>query len=261
MKKKHVSILITNYNKQKFLKKSLRSCINQTYKNKEILLYDDCSTDKSVDIIKKFTKIKLIINKKKKFSSAPLNQINGIKELIKYASGDIVFLLDSDDEFRKNKLRQICKLFKGNKNLNFLQDLPFDKKTKTVLRSKKRSFNSSIWPRFYPTSTITVRKKFLKKFMKMDLPSKYPNLEIDARICIFAHLNKEFRIIDKSYTIYNFDHLGITSKYKKYQKKWWIKRMEAFDYMQHLTKKLKVEFKKGLDFYFTKFINFFLELK
>ena len=66
MKKKQISILITNYNKQKFLKKSLRSCINQTYKNKEILLYDDCSTDKSVDIIKKFTKIKLIINKKKK---------------------------------------------------------------------------------------------------------------------------------------------------------------------------------------------------
>ena len=65
MKKKQISILITNYNKQKFLKKSLRSCINQTYKNKEILLYDDCSTDKSVDIIKKFTKIKLIINKKK----------------------------------------------------------------------------------------------------------------------------------------------------------------------------------------------------
>ena len=66
MKKNQISILITNYNKQKFLKKSLRSCINQTYKNKEILLYDDCSTDKSIDIIKKFKKIKLIINKKKK---------------------------------------------------------------------------------------------------------------------------------------------------------------------------------------------------
>ena len=112
MKKKHVSILITNYNKQKFLKKSLTSCINQTYKNKEILLYDDCSTDNSIDIIKKFKKIKLIINNKKKHSSAPLNQINGIKELTNFASGDIFFLLDSDDELKKNKLKQICKFLK-----------------------------------------------------------------------------------------------------------------------------------------------------
>ena len=203
MKKKHVSILITNYNKQKFLKKSLTSCINQTYKNTKILLFDDCSTDNSIDIIKKFKKIKLIINKKKKYTSPPLNQINGIKELINFASGDIFFLLDSDDEFKKNKLKQICKFLKVNKDINFLQDLPFDKKTKTVSKLKKRSFNTSIWPRFYPTSTITIRKNFLKKFMKIDLPNKFPNLEIDARICIFAYLSNEFRIIDKSYTIYN----------------------------------------------------------
>ena len=66
MKKIYASILITNYNKQKFLNKALRSCINQRYKNKEILLYDDCSTDNSINIIKKFKSIKLILNKKKK---------------------------------------------------------------------------------------------------------------------------------------------------------------------------------------------------
>ena len=65
MKKIYASILITNYNKQKFLNKTLRSCVNQTCKNKEILLYDDCSTDNSINIIKKFKNIKLISNKKK----------------------------------------------------------------------------------------------------------------------------------------------------------------------------------------------------
>ena len=258
MKKKHVSILITNYNKQKFLKKSLTSCIDQTYKNKEILLFDDCSTDNSIDIIKKFKKIKLIINNKKKHSSAPLNQINGIKELTNFASGDIFFLLDSDDELKKNKLKQICKFLKVNKDINFLQDLPFDKKTKTVIKLKKRVFNSSIWPRFYPTSTITIRKNFLKKFMKIDLPSKFPNLEIDARICIFAYLNNEFRIIDKNYTIYNFDHLGITSKYKKFRKNWWVKRLEAFRYMEYISRKLNINFNKSPDYLITRLINFFI---
>ena len=46
-----VSILITNYNKGSFIKKTIESCLSQNYKNKEILLFDDCSVDNSLDII------------------------------------------------------------------------------------------------------------------------------------------------------------------------------------------------------------------
>ena len=60
-----ISILITNYNKSKFLKKSLDSLKKQNYKNFEIIIFDDCSTDNSLKIIKKFKKINLITNKKK----------------------------------------------------------------------------------------------------------------------------------------------------------------------------------------------------
>ena len=49
---------------------------------KEILLYDDASTDNSLKILKKLNKkIKIIKNKDKKFNTGPLNQINGIVEL------------------------------------------------------------------------------------------------------------------------------------------------------------------------------------
>ena len=89
MKKIYASILITNYNKQKFLNKTLRSCVNQTCKNKEILLYDDCSTDNSINIIKKFTMktiknyceidlntdVLLKKNKKNVFEGAKINKI------------------------------------------------------------------------------------------------------------------------------------------------------------------------------------------
>ena len=61
-----ISVLITNYNKSKFLFKTLRSVCNQNFKNYEIILYDDASSDNSIKIIKKFKKVKLIINKKKK---------------------------------------------------------------------------------------------------------------------------------------------------------------------------------------------------
>ena len=61
-----ISILITNYNKEKFLKKNLTKICNEKFKNHEILLYDDCSDDDSIKIIKKYKKIRLIRNLKKK---------------------------------------------------------------------------------------------------------------------------------------------------------------------------------------------------
>ena len=57
MRKNFISILITNYNKEKFLKKSLKSISNQTFKNYEVILYDDCSSDNSLKIIRKFKKV------------------------------------------------------------------------------------------------------------------------------------------------------------------------------------------------------------
>ena len=66
MKNNFISILITNYNKSKFLKKSILSVKNQKYNNYEIIIFDDNSDDNSLEIIKKFKKIKLIKNHKKK---------------------------------------------------------------------------------------------------------------------------------------------------------------------------------------------------
>ena len=61
------SIIITNYNKSSYLKKCINSCLRQTYKNIEIILFDDCSNDSSNKIYSKFKKkIKIVENKKKK---------------------------------------------------------------------------------------------------------------------------------------------------------------------------------------------------
>ncbi len=104
-----ISILITNYNKSKFLKQTLRSIQLNKRKKYEIILFDDVSTDNSLEIIKKFRNIKLIRNKKKIYRSSALNQIHGILECFKISKGNIICLLDGDDRFTKNKLNLVYK--------------------------------------------------------------------------------------------------------------------------------------------------------
>ena len=56
MKKNYVSILITNYNKEKYIRNTINSCLKQNFKKKEILVFDDCSTDKSLEILESYKK-------------------------------------------------------------------------------------------------------------------------------------------------------------------------------------------------------------
>ena len=59
------SILISSYNKGKYIEKCISSCLNQELKNYEVILFDNFSTDKTSKILKKYEK-KIKIYKKKK---------------------------------------------------------------------------------------------------------------------------------------------------------------------------------------------------
>ena len=109
-----------------------------------------------------------------------------------------------------------------------------------------------------PTSCITVRRNFFLNFLTFLEKNKYPNLEIDTRLSIFAFQKKKFSIIKKNLTNYNFDQSGITSRYKKYSLSWWKKRKEAFDYLIILNSKLKIKFYYSIDYFITRLINFFI---
>ena len=92
MLEKKISILISNYNKGKYINECLKSCFLQNYSNIEVIVFDNFSTDTSLNIIKKFNKIHLI--KKKKISIYPaVNQLDLIISAFKKSKGEIIFLL------------------------------------------------------------------------------------------------------------------------------------------------------------------------
>jgi len=95
-----VSVLIANYNNEKYLNKCIDSIKKQTYQNIEIIIHDDASSDNSVKKISKYKNIKIIRNKKRgKYGS--YNQMNAYYRAFKKSKGEILFLLDSDDFFKK----------------------------------------------------------------------------------------------------------------------------------------------------------------
>ena len=52
-----VSVVITAYNVEKYIKKAINSVLNQTYKNIELIVVEDCSTDNTLKIIKDLQKL------------------------------------------------------------------------------------------------------------------------------------------------------------------------------------------------------------
>ena len=76
------------------------------------------------------------------------------------SKGNIIFLLDSDDIFKKNKLSEINKIFKKNKKINFIQDTPINSFLKKKMSLKKKNHFFSIWPSFFPTSCIAFKRNF-----------------------------------------------------------------------------------------------------
>lgn len=101
-----VSVIIPTYNRQNFIIESALSVINQTYKNFELIVVDDGSTDeteKKVTRLIKFYKDYRIIYKKFDENRGPAFARNRGAEI---AKGEYIAFLDSDDLWLKNKLKE-----------------------------------------------------------------------------------------------------------------------------------------------------------
>ncbi len=129
---KLVSIAMTTYNGENFLKEQLESIINQTYKNLEIIICDDCSTDNTINIIKDFQKrdkrIKLYQNEKQ------LGVLKNFEKAIFLCSGKYIALSDQDDIWVKNKIEIMFDAI-GNYTLAFHDDMLIDKADNILFKS------------------------------------------------------------------------------------------------------------------------------
>ena len=260
-----VSILVLNYNNSNLLNRSINSCVNQTYKNLEILIFDDKSTDGSLKILKKIKKkqkIKFFVNRQSKFKEAALDAKNGYMSLLSHAKGEIIFLLDSDDYFKKDKVRNVINAYKKNKNIDLIQDLPLIKNKNKFKKHKNKNNILSYWPYFSPESCLSFKRKFIKKFDKANQnfsnKLEYKNVWLGFRLCTFSYfITKSFYSLNKNLTIY--ESQGESKKYKIFGLNWFIRILSSFNYLKKISKN-KIDLNYNYDFLITKIFIKFMKL-
>lgn len=106
-----VSVIIPSYNHEKYIKDCIESVLNQTYKNIEVLVEDDCSSDNTQEIIKKIKdkRLKTIFSKKNK------GTVRTINHLMSLCKGEYIAILGSDDYWYPEKLEKQIEIFKEKK--------------------------------------------------------------------------------------------------------------------------------------------------
>ena len=126
-------------------------------------MFDDNSTDNSIQVAETFENIQIIKNKEQ-LGFGSLNQINAFSKALEVSTGDIIFFLDSDDYFHKQKIEKIIKLFEEKKDENIIFDYPIIiNNNKTFIKKKNLKILNSYWGYIHPTSCISTRRDFAKK--------------------------------------------------------------------------------------------------
>ena len=133
MKNNKVAIILPNFNSSEYLKKTLKSVLNQSYKNWQLIIIDDASDKKTIEILKKYKKHKKIkIFFLKKNMGAGYCRNYGIRN----SKSDYLAFIDSDDTWKKEKLKnQLEFMKKNNYEFTYTDYFAFYKK-----KTKKEKF-------------------------------------------------------------------------------------------------------------------------
>lgn len=112
-----ISVIIPCYNASKYLEKAVRSIMNQTYRNLEIICCDDCSADNTLEILNNLSlednRIFVIHNEKN------LKLIDTLNKLITYTHGEYIARMDSDDICLPNRLEKQLEYLIANPAISF----------------------------------------------------------------------------------------------------------------------------------------------
>lgn len=206
-----VDVLMATYNGEKYIKEQIDSILNQTYKNIQLIISDDCSTDKTREILKQYEQndnVKIFYQEKN------LGYIKNFEFLLKNVESDLYMLSDQDDVWKKEKIeKSVEKLKKENldfvfgdlevvdQNLNTIYEsfdeyMKIDRKINKCIGSYKMQYLYNC----VTGCTILSKKEHLNKVLPLPATSKY--MVHDYWIGLIVSLNGKIGYIKEKYIKY-----------------------------------------------------------
>lgn len=161
-----VSIIIPCYNAEKYVESAVRSIMNQTYKNLEIILTDDCSTDGTFSILEKLatedSRIKLYKNE------TNLKIVRTLNKMVQFANGKYIARMDADDISLLNRIEKQVEFLEKNLDIAFCGTNAFIINEKTQMIGK---------------SHLPLSNEDISIYIKYGNPFLHPSIMINSEIC------------------------------------------------------------------------------
>ena len=256
MKSPLVSIIMNCYNGEKYLKQSLNSVLSQSYKNWELIFWDNISTDNSKKILKSFGNKRFKYFKAKKFTS--LYQAR--KLAISKAKGKYICFLDTDDIWLKNKLKFQIELFKKDKNLGVIYSnyyIFYSKKKIKKIAYKSKLPSGNITQQLLNIYTLGIGTVIVERkiFFKNNFNKIY-NVIGDFDFFVKVSLKNKIYAIQQPLVLYRIHGDNYSKKNMKdyiEELNTWIKKNKknyeslGFDLFQRKIFLLKIKFKYYLN--------------
>jgi len=241
-----VSIVMNCRNGKEYLRQALESIFTQSYKNWEIIFWDNASTDGSGDIAKSYrTRLKYFRNEQ----DLPLGEVRNLA--LRHARGKYLAFLDCDDMWLEKKIERQVDLLERNRGVDFVysnyfrQRIPGNKKL--VLTLKRKQPEGDVFGRFlinYPAGLLTVMLRI--EAIKNANAEFDRNLGLSEEFDFFMHIlfRSKAAYINEPLAIYRMHPNMISRKLLQrhpYEMQYTLNKLKQLDpsIEQHYTSEIK----------------------
>ena len=146
-----VSVIVPTYNREHFLQECIESVLSQTFKDFELIVVDDGSTDQTEDILKRYEDK---LHYKKQEQKGPSSARN---TGIQYSAGEWICFLDSDDLWLPGKLAAQMKFFAENRDIKvcYTGEIWYRKNKRVNPAKKHQKYSGWIYQKMLPLCIIS----------------------------------------------------------------------------------------------------------
>lgn len=230
-----VSIIIPVYNVEKYLKETLLSIQNQNYRNIQVIMIDDGSTDSSVEICKEFLvdrRFKLICQSNQ---GAPKARNNGFLN----SKGEYIIFFDADDIMLENMIEKMVSTIEKNSSNLVISDFRLFNGT-NILKKKSQNLKKvkNNYSLFF-ISPFPNNKLYRSSFLK-NLNILFDDVKIGQDLNFFYKLIPHitsYEILDEVTSLYRLTPNSISRKYNDRI----LEIMTSFDYVYKYYKSINVD--------------------